>query len=125
MTNDRKTIAMKAARQAAHNRREKWLAQRVVVDNNWSGEKRKYLLDITNRELEEYRKTHQVCEICGREEVARVNNQFVKNGNIMKLCCDHDHRTQCFRGVLCRRCNRAMGWYDKYQCSIQHYIKKT
>lgn len=35
------------------------------------------------------------CEICGKAEE--------------DLCVDHDHSTGIIRGVLCRRCNRALG----------------
>jgi hypothetical protein len=37
-----------------------------------------------------------VCEICGR---------FLEG----KLCVDHDHKTGIVRGVLCKRCNIALG----------------
>lgn len=36
-----------------------------------------------------------VCELCGE---AKEN-----------LCVDHDHATNKVRGVLCRKCNRALG----------------
>jgi hypothetical protein len=48
--------------------------------------------------LEEYNKameTSVCCEICGKEEV--------------KLCYDHNHKTNKFRGVLCVQCNGALG----------------
>ena len=47
--------------------------------------------------LEEYHKcmrTSDVCEICGRDS---------------KLCYDHDHISNNFRGVLCRGCNIGLG----------------
>mgnify|MGYP006405797549 CR=1 FL=1 len=36
-----------------------------------------------------------VCQICGKSDES--------------LCVDHDHETGHVRGVLCRRCNRAIG----------------
>ena len=47
--------------------------------------------------LEEYIKcmnTSKVCQHCGTSST---------------LCYDHDHKTNRFRGVLCRKCNSALG----------------
>ena len=47
--------------------------------------------------LEEYTScmnTSDVCEHCGSST---------------ELCYDHDHTTMKFRGVLCNKCNRALG----------------
>lgn len=36
------------------------------------------------------------CEICG---------------TITKLVCDHDHKTEQFRGWICSKCNRGLGFF--------------
>ena len=38
------------------------------------------------------------CEICGVQP--------------KKLCMDHDHKTKRVRGMLCDRCNKALGAYE-------------
>lgn len=104
-------------------RHQKWLNSKAVVNNSWSSGG-KCFLDITNKQLQEYRERHKVCEICGRTEVVTVNNQFIKSDKPISLAADHDHKAGHFRGVLCRRCNRALGWYDTYEDSIIRYLAK-
>lgn len=78
------------------------------------------ILDITNGELEEYRKTHLVCEICGKVERISPNNK-----TIAKLAVDHDHKTSKFRGLLCCDCNRKLGWFENLEEEVLNYLHKN
>lgn len=64
-----------------------------------AGAKEKYQVNKRyNKSREDYTlhmKSSKVCQICGRDD--------------KKLCYDHDHRTDKFRGVLCRGCNASIG----------------
>lgn len=77
-------------------------------------------LDITYNYLENYKKSHNKCEICGKtvsETTKWINKYAVKN-----LCIDHNHKTGKFRGLLCQSCNRQLGWYEKNKSSIDMYL---
>ena len=80
------------------------------------------ILDITNNDLEEYRESHKVCEICGKsiEEAVKWKSKYAPR----RLCIDHNHITNKFRGLLCSRCNRQLGWYEKYRDQINQYLNK-
>ncbi|MFA5052826.1 MAG: endonuclease VII domain-containing protein [Parcubacteria group bacterium] len=45
---------------------------------------------------------HGKCDICGREP----------DGRWKQLNIDHCHKTGKLRGLLCSRCNRAIGYFD-------------
>lgn len=78
-------------------------------------------LDITLKELEEYKKIHTKCEICGKS-LEEIKEKDIQSRG---LCIDHDHITNKFRGLLCTGCNRYLGWYDKNQENIIKYLNKN
>lgn len=43
------------------------------------------------------------CAICG------TNRGGTRNGKVLRMAVDHDHKTGTYRGILCNRCNRAIG----------------
>ena len=88
----------------------------------YPGNHTKVVLDITEFWLAEYRKQHDTCEICGRtvQEITKWNSKYAAK----QLCVDHDHKTNKFRGLLCQYCNRQLGWYEKYQNSVNEYLNK-
>ena len=79
-------------------------------------------LDITVPQLEEYKKQHTTCEICGKsvDEVIKYTGKYASK----RLCIDHDHTTNKFRGMLCQVCNRQLGWYEKYKQEVGKYLSK-
>jgi hypothetical protein len=50
--------------------------------------------------------TRDVCDICRRPETAK------RNGVVRLLNKDHDHITGEWRGLLCSRCNQALGMFN-------------
>lgn len=46
---------------------------------------------------------HGVCAICEKPETAK------RNGKVLRLSVDHDHKTGKPRALLCAACNRAIG----------------
>lgn len=94
------------------------LRKNVVVGDKW---KIVYdILDITYGELEEYRKQHNVCEICKKPE--SITHHTTKNTR--KLAIDHDHMAKKFRGLLCTKCNMSLDWYIANSENIQQYALK-
>jgi len=80
-------------------------------------------LNVSFGFIDNYLKTQLTCEICGKtvEQVSKPD----RFGRVVKrLCIDHDHKTNSFRGVLCVLCNRQLGWYENNMDAINKYINK-
>lgn len=79
-------------------------------------------LDVTNQYIEDYLDSHTTCEICGRtvEEATLYTGKFAPK----RLCVDHDHASNTFRGVLCSFCNKQLGWYETNKDNIEQYLNK-
>ena len=70
-------------------------------------EKENYrLLNDYGMTIEEYEEKLKLqnngCAICG------INPSVIGR----KLCVDHQHRTRQIRGLLCNKCNSALGWVE-------------
>jgi len=72
----------------------------------WKSRLKKYGID-EKIYLEMLSKQNEVCAICLRKD-----KSIYKNGTTRKLSVDHDHNTGKVRGLLCQRCNVAIGYFE-------------
>jgi hypothetical protein len=113
------------AQHASREWRKKNKEHHKALIAKWEKNNRlKYLLGRRNRwnkkrygiTLDDYltmcEKVQNCCEICGN----------TPNGRWKKLCIDHDHKTGKVRGLLCEKCNTAIGLLGDSAEKIQHAI---
>ncbi len=61
-------------------------------------------------------KQNNVCAICNKPETAKIH------GNVKSLAVDHCHSTGRIRGLLCSKCNTAMGLLEDDPSIIRKMI---
>lgn len=71
--------------------RENWFRSKLLKRYNLTDNQYKEMLDGQGG----------ICSICGKT-----------NENGKKLCIDHDHKTNEIRGLLCGKCNSALGLFN-------------
>lgn len=85
-----------------------WDKQYRARDNHYINKKAKEF-NVSVEYLEKlYKDSKGVCAICNKPETAISSH---KHRRIRMLCIDHDHKTDKIRGVLCGRCNAAIGHF--------------
>lgn len=71
--------------------------------------------------VEILKKQKNKCAICNKKETRKINNRVVD------LSIDHNHKTNKYRGLLCSKCNAALGHLNEDPVIINNmlrYIKK-
>lgn len=110
------------------NNREKHNSQRMdyyyrnreEIISRSRGYRLKYMYSISEEDYQRmFNEQVGVCKICGRPPY-----EHGKNKKSIVLHIDHDHSTNEVRGLLCSRCNGALGWYEKYNNDINNYLNK-
>lgn len=121
------TDCMKIRRKESYKANREYVLKRVSRYRKGNPDKIKHtkLKQAYGISFEEYQtmvqKQNGVCVVCERPEKVRWK------GRLTKLAVDHDHKTGKVRGLLCQRCNRALGLLDEDRHSVKRlfaYIVK-
>jgi hypothetical protein len=119
---------MKKNKQSAEYKKA-YYKKRLEEDKNYNkqGGLKKFWPNLSGKEAfkkysEMLVKQEYKCGICRKPETILSTNGKVKN-----LAVDHCHKTNIVRGLLCERCNRAIGLLrDNYKncLSASMYLRK-
>jgi hypothetical protein len=79
--------------------------------DSWTLAKRCQRRGITPEELiDVYERQEECCAICNKHIL------------ISESAIDHNHKTDEFRGLLCKKCNRALGMFEDSPIILQNAI---
>ena len=83
---------------------------------------RSRLLD--NKRLRLYGITREAYDLLFAEQGGRC--ALCRKVATESLCVDHDHSTGVVRGLLCRTCNRWLGWFenDERRAFLLRYLER-
>ncbi|MGZ4659718.1 MAG: endonuclease VII domain-containing protein [Arthrobacter sp.] len=89
-----------------------WREAQIEADPDWSfNQARRHTYARHGISEEDYTsmlaEQGGVCYICQREETT-----VHSGGRVKLLAVDHDHQTGAVRGLLCQKCNHALGLFD-------------
>jgi hypothetical protein len=65
----------------------------------------------------ELQNQNHVCAICGQPETT------TNMGTLRRLAVDHDHKTGCYRGLLCGKCNQGIGLFKDNVALLKQAIQ--
>lgn len=54
------------------------------------------------------------CAICQKPQVQEP----------IRFATDHCHTNGNVRGLLCKRCNLSLGWYEEFKVRVQEYLNE-
>ncbi len=113
---------MARIRKSDPGRYKRWEEARNEREPDWrqaAARKRKY--GVTREQYAVmFLEQNGVCAIC------RLPERYVnkRSGLVDPLSIDHNHRTNHVRGLLCRNCNRQLGWYEDAMSNINAYLAR-
>jgi hypothetical protein len=97
---------------------------RKYREKNVDAERARHLMREYGITLEQYEQRHRkqngLCAICLQPETKE------RNGVKYRLAVDHCHKTGKVRGLLCFKCNAAMGSFEKRNIdlyNVQSYLR--
>lgn len=111
----KRTEEAKRYREKYKEREQKRRHERYLKNPNYFREhriKERYGLSIEDYNVL-FEKQHGCCAICGTHQ-----SELSK-----RLSIDHDHKTDEIRGLLCQRCNGALGFYEGWMQKFEQEIK--
>jgi hypothetical protein len=107
-------------RRAAIKRTKEWQANHPEAVYSHSL-RRNYDMSV-GEYLEMYKRQRGLCRICKTE----IQLYFQPDDTKAQAFVDHDHKTGKVRGLLCRRCNYGIGyyedWYQPNMRAVQKYL---
>ena len=98
-----------SCKQCAYDKAKKWntdnVEKRAIIARR---NQAKQFYGVSLEEFDKCMATSESCVICGSKE---------------RLCYDHDHITNLFRGVLCGKCNTGIGMLGDSKEGLSRALK--